>query len=261
MILETTNSDFMAILKNSVPKYSHLKVKLVDKDGQTFNRTLAWAAGGENIMMLGYRRKRYGSYINWDYFRFVIIPDKKEKTENDKWVRSWINVLNRLEKSGLWEEVASDVKTALDVGYDKIKQAYNIDNEYDNTLDYTENNKQQAIKIQAIDTRLVGSREDGTLYTDTSIVWYMNKEAKVKKMHFGKKWLNDKELADIANALENKLPIRVSTDGRWTGGYDVSYNYQPEDNKAWYREEYRGMGNGHYYLALDATHALFYEDD
>ena len=26
-------------------------------------------------------------------------------------------------------------------------------------------------------------------------------------------------------------------------------------------KEYRGMGNGHYYLALGPTHALFYEDD
>jgi hypothetical protein len=259
MILETTNPDFMNILSAQVPKYGKVKVKLVDNDGITTSHRLGWSSGGY-VMVMHERRKRYGFYVTWSSFKCIIFPEKKA-TENDKWVRSWTNVLNRLEKSGLWEEVASDVRTALDVGLDKIKQAYNIDNEYDNSIDYTENNNRQAIKIQAIDARLVGSREDGTLYTDTSIVWYMNKEAKVKKMHFGKKWLNDKELEDIANALENKLPIQVGTDGRITGGYDVSYNYQPEDNKAWYREEYRGMGNGHYYLALDATHALFYEDD
>jgi hypothetical protein len=244
MILETTNPDFMTILKNSVPEYSHLKVKVVDKDGQVFNRTLAWSTG-KAIMMLGYRRKHYGSYVNWDYFKSVIIPDKKEKTEKDKWVRSWTNVLNRLEKSGLWEDVAKDVRIALDVGYDKMKQAY---------TQYWE-------KIKEIDERLVEYRDDGTPFANTSIIWYMSKTAKVKKMHFGGKWLNDRELADIANALENKLPIRVGTDGRITKGYDVSYNYQPEDNKAWYSEEYRGCGNGHYYLALDATHAVFYEDD
>ena len=259
MILETTNPEFMNILNTQVPEYGKVKVKLVDNDGITTNHRLARSSQGY-VMVMHPDRKRYGFYVTWSSFKCIIFPEKKA-TENDKWVYSWTNVLNRLEKSGLWEDVANDVRIALSVGYDKIKQAYNIDNEYDNILDYAENNKQQAIKIQAIDARLVGSREDGTLYVDTSIVWYMYKIAKVKKMHFGKKWLNDKELADIANALENKLPITVSTDGRFTNGYDVSYNYQPEDNKAWYSEEYRGCGNGHYYLALDATHALFYEDD
>lgn len=259
MILETTNPDFMNILNAQVPEYGRVKVKLVDNDGITTSHRLARSSGGY-VMVMHEGRKRYGFYVTWSSFKCIIFPEKKV-TVNDKWVRSWTNVLNRLEKSGLWEEVANDVRKALDIGYDKIKQAYDIDNEYDNTLSYTESNRQQAIRIQAIDTRLVGIREDGTLYTDTSIVWYMHTPAKVKKMHFGKKWLNDRELEDIANGLKNKQLTRVATDGRITGGYDVSYNYQPEDNKAWYSEEYRGCGNGHYYLALDATHALFYEDD
>jgi hypothetical protein len=260
MILETSNPDFMVTLKNSVPKYSHLKVKLVDKDGQKFNRTLAWSAGGENIMVLGYRRKHYGSYINWDYFKSVIIPEKRAKVQ-DKWVRSWTNVLTRLEQSGLWEEVAEDVRTALAVGHDKLEQAYTQYWVNYPDVDYQEHDRLNAEAIKKIDERLVGYREDGTPYADTNIIWYMHVVARVKKMHFGKKWLNSKELEDIANALKNKQPIRVGTDGRITGGYDVSYNYQPEDNKAWYSEEYRRCGNGHYYLGLDATHALFYEDD
>jgi hypothetical protein len=250
----------MTILKNSVPEYAHLKVKVIDKDGQVFNRTLAWSTG-KAIMMLGYRRKHYGSYVNWDYFKSVVIPDKKEKSESDKWVRSWTNVLNRLEKSGLWEDVASDVRIALAVGYDKMKQAYTQYWERHDYEDLTNEDRHNAGKIKEIDERLVGYREDGTIYANTSIIWYMSKIAKVKKMHFGKKWYNDNKLGQIELHLMDKLPITVSTDGRMTGGYDVTFNYQPEDNKAWYSEEYRGCGNGHYYLALDGTHALFYEDD
>jgi len=89
----------------------------------------------------------------------------------------------------------------------------------------------------------------------------MHKPAKVKKMHFGRKWLNDNKLAQIELNLKDKNKVTIWSDGRLTNGYDVTFNYQPEDNKAWYSEEYRGCGNGHYYLALDATHALFYEDD
>ena len=43
--------------------------------------------------------------------------------------------------------------------------------------------------------------------------------------------------------------------------YDVSFSYDPKLQHAWYSEEYKNCGNGHYYLALDETHALFYEDD
>ena len=260
MILETSNPEFMNILNAQVPEYGKVKVKLVDNDGITTNHRLARSSGGY-VMVMHQRRARYGFYVTWSSFKCIIFPEKKETSDADKWARSWENVLNRLEKSGLWEDVATDVRIALDVGYDKMKKAYA---QYWVRLDYqnlTEADKTNAEKIKELDERLVEYREDGTPFANTSIIWYMSKIAKVKKMHFGRKWLNDKELEDIKNALENKLPIRVGTDGRITGGYDVSYNYQPEDNKAWYSEEYRGCGNGHYYLALDATHALFYEDD
>lgn len=259
MILETTNPEFMNILNSKVPEYGKVKVKLVDKDGITTNHRLARSSSGY-IMVMHENRKRYGFYVTWSSFKCIIFPEKKA-TENDKWVHSWTNVLNRLEKSGLWEDIANDVRTALAIGMDKIKQAHNQYWERNENLDYDENRKNNTEKIKEIDERLIGHREDGTIYARTDIIWYMHNPAKVKKMHFGKKWLNDRELEDIKNALENKTPIRVGTDGKITKGYDVSYNYQPEDNKAWYSEEYRGCGNGHYYLALDGTHALFYEDD
>ena len=52
---------------------------------------------------------------------------------------------------------------------------------------------------------------------------------------------------------------------RWTKGYDVTYTIdKAEEGKrrgAWLSNEYRNCGNGHYGLLLDATHAVFYEDD
>ena len=43
--------------------------------------------------------------------------------------------------------------------------------------------------------------------------------------------------------------------------YDVSFQLKAKERKAWYSEEYRGCGNGHYYLALNHSCALFYEHD
>ena len=52
---------------------------------------------------------------------------------------------------------------------------------------------------------------------------------------------------------------------RWTSGYDVTYaigeREEGKDRCAWLSLEYRNCGNGHYGLLLDATHAIFYEDD
>jgi hypothetical protein len=51
------------------------------------------------------------------------------------------------------------------------------------------------------------------------------------------------------------LPILCRT------SYDVHYTYNAKEKKAFYSEEFKDCGNGHYYLAIDNTHALFYEDD
>jgi len=50
----------------------------------------------------------------------------------------------------------------------------------------------------------------------------------------------------------------------WRGSYDYSVSGKRCDDgvyRAWLSAEYRGMGNGHYYLLIDAEHAIFCEDD
>lgn len=50
---------------------------------------------------------------------------------------------------------------------------------------------------------------------------------------------------------------------RWTNGYDndLEIVFDGEYPRGWLSLEYRGCGNGHYYLLFDATHAIFYEND
>lgn len=260
MILETSNPEFNTILKSKIPQYEKMSVVLIDDRENIVKARLAWSADGE-IMVMGRGRRRYGSHFNKSWWKAVKFPEKRNTKKIDKWTRSWTNVLNRLENSGLWEDYAKDVRLALAIGEDKIVRANKQYWEHRPNIPYGENDKLNAEAIKNIDERLIKYRDDGTIYPDTNIIWYMDNYAKVKKMRFGRKWLNDRELADIANAMKNKEKICTGTNGRITGGYDVHFEYNPETNKAWYSEEYRGCGNGHYYLALDATHALFYEDD
>jgi hypothetical protein len=177
-----------------------------------------------------------------------VIPKTSEDPEDKRaaWVKSWQKVKKTLEASGLYPDVLQDINNALDIGYDKIQQARTIENRWDQSISYQENQEKNRADIAAIDSRI------NTGWT----LWHMSEPAKVKKMYFGKYGTAEK-LDVIAEYLRQKKECHVT--GR--SGYDVSFRYDPKQNKAWYSEEYRGCGNGHYYLALNGTHALYYEDD
>jgi len=64
----------------------------------------------------------------------------------------------------------------------------------------------------------------------------------------------------IKDAIRNKKDF----DESWRGRYDYSARGKTcEDGsyRMWFSAEYRGLGNGHYYLLLDDNHAIFIEDD
>jgi len=256
MILETSNPDFDTIIETLVPKYGKMKVNVVHADGTKDTRRLGRAY--DNAVMI-YRNgsKRYGYYLEKRHFTSIIFPEKRA-TENDKWMRSWKTVLKYLEKSGLWVEIAEGIKIALEIGWDKIKQASSIDNEYNQNPDisYQEAEKIKVERIKALDERLVKCREDGSFYPNSDILWHIRYPARVKTMYFGK-YENDRKMEAIKTAMESKTSITVF--GRYN--YDVHLEYNAEKNKAWWSEEYKDCGNGHYYLALDDKHVLFYEDD
>ena len=76
-------------------------------------------------------------------------------------------------------------------------------------------------------------------------------------MYFGK-YDNARIKEEFKNALQNKTSY---SSGRIRVNYDVTLEYDADKNMAWYSEEYKNCGNGHYYLAIGPTTALFCEDD
>ena len=155
-----------------------------------------------------------------------------------------------LNESGLWESIKHDIEVALEIGYEKVNRAYEASWE-----PYVAEEDRIA-KIKAVDSRLVKTNEEGNEFVNTSILWYMTVPAKIKKMYFGKNY-SEHYLGMIAEAMQKKEAYSTSAQA----SYDVKFEYKPEKNMAWYSEEYRGCGNGHYYVAISATHALFQEDD
>ncbi len=203
------------------------------------------------VMVFRKYAKRYGYDIRNVLRGVVNIRIQKPRySKAEKWQRSWKKVIAKLQKSGLWKLALEDYKLGLEIGYEKIQEAYKA---------YWEEYENAAERVLAVDSRLVGytdTEENEKPYVKTQILWYMYRSAKIKKMYFGK-YNNQRYLEQIKEAMESKTSCHVCA----RASYDVSFEYKPESNRAWYSEEYRNCGNGHYYLALDATHALFYEDD
>lgn len=230
-----------------------LKVYFVYSDSHKEKVRIGKGTSGLIVMAKGSSRRGY--YIDSPNFNNVIeIKALKEKPISDKWTKSIIKAITLLEKSGLWEEQLSDLKIALSIGYNKIKLAYDLSNGNYNK-DYTENEKIRTQKIKEVDTRLIRISE-GIESFKTSIIWYLAYPLRIKKMNFGIR--NSEYKSNIAYALLHKEKLIIP---RIVVNYDISFEYNPEQNKAWYSEEYRNCGNGHYYLALNNEYALFYEDD
>jgi len=74
-------------------------------------------------------------------------------------------------------------------------------------------------------------------------------------------WRYQDCIDNIQRHLDNKETFSYS----WTASYDVSVKgrFDEDDGqyRAWLSLEFRGCGNGHYYLLVDSNRAVFCEDD
>lgn len=230
------------------------KVSLIYSD-RIEKKRLGRTATGEILIMKNHSNRR-GYYLSNEN-DLKDIQEIEEKPLKEKWEKSINKAIKLLEKSNLWKEKLADLRTAKSIGYEKLQQAYKVlDLKILN--DYYENQKEQIKKIKEIDSRLIYTTETGEHYK-TSILWYMVNPLKIKKMYFGK-YSNEQVLARIKQALQNKEKY---SSGRFMTNYDVSFecNFESGEGKAWYSEEYKNCGNGHYYLALNEEYAVFEEDD
>ncbi len=169
--------------------------------------------------------------------KYQIIP------QTQLWHKDLTRALNKIYKTGLWTNLSDIFENLLKMEWDDyqiIKQKSFNKNEKENL--YQKYHEQYPF-----------------LFDDTHQIRmeYCNEvsECKLKTMYFG--WDNKPAKQRIKQAIATKQPYSQSIDVN----YHVRYDYDPFRNKAWYSEEYKNCGNGHYYLALDEHTAIFCEDD
>lgn len=169
-------------------------------------------------------------------YGYIVNKSEVESWQNiavrDALIDAWKNLqkVNKLlEKSGLWTELATSLKKLETLGYVNFQDYAKLD--WDGRRKWEQENN-CPINMD----NLTNSLKRG-----------------IKNVNWESQ--HAKEL--MLQAMTNK----TKWSSRWTKGYDNTAEYNPECNRAWYSEEYRGCGNGHYYLMIDYTHALFGEDD
>jgi hypothetical protein len=79
-----------------------------------------------------------------------------------------------------------------------------------------------------------------------------------KSQHLGGQY--NQCVENIKRHLDNKETFKYS----WQSNYDVSVSANTGEDgiyRAWFSLEFRGCGNGHYYLLINENQAVFAEDD
>lgn len=241
----------------SLPDRTRVLASVTFATGHVGN--LRIARDGDSIFVYAHRSKRYGTrYTSFSgALQSIQVKEPTKKSEAEIWFASWYRVERMLVASGLWPEILATTREGLAIGYEAIKEAseaYWSDTGVEQAS-WDEKEAARIERIRAINPRFIKISSEDKPYINTDLVWRMSHPAKIKKMYFGK-YRNDETLAKIAQAMRDRTPLQLSGDN----GYDVSFSYQPEKQVAFYSEEYRGCGNGHYYIAISATHALFMED-
>lgn len=190
------------------------------------------------------------------YTPLNISKEEKEMKEEKAWHRRCKKIEERLKKSGLWQDL---IEIFHNLQKMSLRDKKDIENLYWNYwFDYSSNKKMTKDDVLTLIYDKYGNKypfifnETGLLNTD-----YIGEisEAKTKSMYFGRFNKESKEKIEYALLSGTAIDIRGYT------SYDVSFKYDAEKNKAWYSEEYKNCGNGHYYLALDNSAALFVEND
>lgn len=217
------------------------------------------------VFVYNQRSHRYGQRLSIDYFVSAFMVDYVEADAATKWERRVKNVVKKLSASGLWPNIKQEFEQLLQIGYERRQRLHDL--YWDDSWD-----KYKLINDGDIDRfNTAFEQHYGELMNEIPFVFYKSEngwwnlntffifemsDAKTKSMYFGK-YGNRRIKDEIADAMMHK---RRHT-ARARTSYDVSFEYDPEKNKAWYSEEYKDCGNGHYYIAIDANTALFCEDD
>lgn len=234
-------------------------LEIVVKDGFSHAYTATLNNGGREQVRLFYKnggiyripqRNRKSGYPLWgnsEWKSLKLVSGNKQLTDEElakRMTRRAKDALKYLSASGFW----SDLKEQIEHFLADNTLALDIVKEYRSEGGFYEN--------------VYNKRNEGDKYA------WMRTYQVFEAFLSPKCWMTipwDGRKAFCEELYKKALEEGTRQSFKWTKGYDVTYTIdKAEEGKprgAWLSNEYRNCGNGHYGLLLDATHAVFYEDD
>ena len=173
--------------------------------------------------------------------------DKREEVDPSDWLiirpsfqnktqlfRSNVHrIMELLDASGLWSEYIPQLNRFFDV----------TDNELEKMRDESVKKQREFLDNLGV-----------TLLTTQMFRGLMTERRYIKSVYFGKG--NTETKKQLLNAIREKKVFHAE----WTTSYDCVLHYDPTENKAYFKEQYRGQSFGHHYILLDEMHVTFLKD-
>lgn len=195
-----------------------------------------FVSASNSICKYKYKSQAYGYVIPYsDVTSWVNIKPIENTTDFVKVKNFLTNVVKYLSASGLWENIKNDYVIILAQGDDYLKHVL--------SLDWSEQRKYLEETI-------------GVYFHVDSITHSARKG--IVSINYDK-WDRNAIRERAKQCIENGEKYTH----KWEKGYDNSIEFSVHGGRkcGWYSTEYRGCGNGHYYLALDEKRAIFCETD
>lgn len=228
----------MIIDQNILEKLSNnefVNVKVTYNDGTVEKRCLFMSSTGMVCVFNKGSRKR-GVLVDHYYnqWRSIVAIDKTVKSDVVVVRKFLTKTILMLTKSGLWANIKNDFTVLNNLSNDELSEYIHADYHGRELL-----NSKYGIGY-TVDDLLTTARKGVVSIT------YNKYERDIVKANF-------------AEAIKNKKEYNHY----WEYNYDCRVSCKQAGNTmmAWYSQEYKGCGNGHYYLAIDESHAIFAEND
>lgn len=226
---------------------NHAKPYRVNLIGGGSKIVRLWQTDDGRIAILDKGKKTWGHvlsswsdhYEDWATLRLV---EHNEIDYYKRFVKRATDALKMLNESGLWGSIKECIEHFFELPETEQRELVNdiITDSYEKFYKQTWGDGKYAwVRCHQVFCTFTNKR------CWKSIAWH--------------KWERERMSAEVTECIKNGTEFRRS----WENGYDnsVEIAYLNGEKLAWYSEEYRGCGNGWYYLMFDATHAIFYEKD
>lgn len=211
-----------------------------------------------NVAYKAKGKRKYGYALPIDSVTNIVPIIKKATPPYQMFQRNVNKIVTLLSASGLWCDILERAKKMAALTEEQLKRAFELEQDY-HTIPYTNNEEKDKARAE-FENYFVSLGFDKIYYIALGRWLDLSKKGQIVSVPYGK-CNKERLVAQVNNFLTNP-----SNDGnvRWRGSYDYTVSiWRGEDGRrrGTFSAEYKDFENGHYYLLLDAEHALYYEDD